>query len=308
MNLNQENINDFLNKYISFVDEISENNNYDNNIRHLLYVIVPSFVIKYGINNELTIKECFKNIKVYVREHPEYIQAAFNRTLKKKDNNYYTEKYITVNPFTNSSLSVILDNFIHEFNHAINSYNNEIILKDDMIKIRTGLSTLNYNREDMSFIEKSEEIVLEELLNTSQTEEIFNIIKSFNKFNIDNQELSNTLYNVKQENNVKDYESEAYYYQKKICERLINNKTFTPTINNLRFKGFIEDIPNLFDNVTGDKNDYKKLNDLLNDMHTMILKYSESKLFKGKYLSKIKELSNGVTRIIDDYEKKCIFK
>ena len=308
MNLSQENINAFLNKYVSFVDEISNINEYDNNIKHLLYVIVPAFVVKYGINNESTILECFKNIKVYVRKHPENIQAAFNRRLKKKDDKYYTEKYITVDPFSNTSLSVILDNFIHEFNHAVNSYNNEIILTDDLIMIRTGLSTLNYDREDMSFIEKSEEIVLEELLNTAQTEDIINIIKSFNKYSIDNHEVSNTLYGIKQEIGVKNYESEAYYYQKKICEVLINNKTFTPTINNLRFKGLIEDIPELFDNVIGQKNSYKKLNDLLTEMHAMIIKYSESKIFKNKYLSKIKELSNSVTRLINDYEKKCIFK
>ena len=32
-----------FNRYISFVDEISNDMNYPNSIRHLLYVVVPAF-------------------------------------------------------------------------------------------------------------------------------------------------------------------------------------------------------------------------------------------------------------------------
>ena len=308
MNLNQENINPFLNKYTAFVDEISDEFNYSSNIRHLLYIIVPSFVAKYGLDKESTILSCFRKVKVFISNHTKNVQAAFNRSLKKNDDGYYTEKFITVNPFSNSSLSTILDNFIHEFNHAVNSINNEIIVTKDIIKVRTGLTTLNYRKDDLSFIEKSDEIVLEELLNTSQTEEIIEIIKSFNKFNIENHELSNILYNINQEIGTTNYESTAYKYQKKICESLINNKTFAPTINNLRFKGLIDDIPALFDNVMGEEGKYKKLNDTLTDMYDAINKYGSSTFFKNKYLHKIRDLSKEVTDLIKEYDNKCIFK
>ena len=308
MIVNQENINQIFNKYILFVNEISEEYNYSNNIKHLLYVIVPAFIIKYGIDNESSVLKCFRNVKVYISNHSKNVNASFNRNLKKNENGYYTEKYITVNPFNDSSLSNILDNFIHEFNHAVNSINNEIIVTNNLIKVRTGLTTLNYNKEDLSYIEKSEETVLEELLNTSQTEEIINIIKSFSKYNIDNPELSNTLFNINKEIGEELYKSDAYSYQKTVCETLLNNKTFTPTINNLRFKGLIEDIPELFDNVMGEKNKYRKLNELLSDMYVTINKYSSSRFFKNKYLNKIISLSNDVTSIIKEYETKCIFK
>ena len=308
MNLNQDNINQFFDKYISFVDEISDKYKYNKNIKHLLYIIIPAFVSKYGIINESTVLDCFRNTKIYIREHNPNVQAAFNRSLKKDEKGYYTEKFITVNPFSDSSLSLILDNFIHEFNHAVNSVNNEIILSKDIIKVRTGITTLNYNRDDMTFIGKSDETVLEELLNTAQTEEIINIIKSFNKFNIDNSELSNALFSIKQELGTKDYVSSAYNYQKKICEELINNKTFTPTVNNLRFKGLIEDIPELFDNIIGEKGSFEKLNTILTDMYHMIIKYTNSTLFKNRYLNKIKGYTNDLTRLIEEYDKKCIFK
>ena len=308
MDINQENINPLLDKYVVFVDEISEELHYSSNIKHLLYIIVPAFVIKYGINNESTILNSFKNVKIYIKNHGHFVTAAFNRSLKKDGLNYYTEKFITVNSFSNTSLAVILDNFVHEFNHAINSINNEIIVDDTYIKVRTGLATLNYDKKDMSFITKSKEVVLEELLNTAQTEEVINIIKSFSKYVINNSELSTTLYSLNKELGEKDYNSDAYQYQKYICENLINNKTFTPTINNLRFKGMIEDIPTLFDNVIGEEGSYIKLNKMLAEMHDLIIKYSEKRFFKNRYLNKIKSISSDVTRIIEDYEKKCIFK
>lgn len=308
MNLNQENINQFLDKYIKYVDELSDKHNYSSNIKHVLYVIVPAFVIKYGINNESTILKCFDNVKVYIRNHNENVNAAFNRSLKKKEDGYYTDKFITVNPFSSSSLATILDNLIHEFNHAINSINNEIIVTNDLIKVRTGITTLNYDKETIKYIGKSNETILEELLNTSQVEEVITIIKSFSKYNIDNSELSTTLYSLNKELGNNDFKSNAYYYQKELCRILIDNKTFTPTINNLRFKGLIDDIPSLFDNVIGEKDSFNKLNSLLTEMYNLIIKYSTSRLLKNRYLNKIKSISKEVTNLIEDYEKKCIFK
>jgi len=309
MNLSQENINSFIDKYTSFVDELSEYLNYSNNIRHLLYVIVPAFVYKYGVGNSSYILDCFKKVKIYIRNSNEkYVTASFNRRLVKDNSNYYTEKYIVINEFTLSNLSTIIDNIVHEINHAINSLNNEIIKNDKYIKVRCGIAYLIYNKKDLSFIKKSEENALEEILNTNQTEDVINIIKSFSSYKIDNQEFSLLVYNINKEIGNNAFVSDAYYYQKTICKSLINNKTFTPTINNLRFKGLVEDIPNLFDNVIGKDNSFKKLNELLTSMHTYIIKYSNAKIFKNMYLNKIRSLTNEVNNLIDEYEQKCIFK
>lgn len=308
MNLNQDNINPFINKYILFVDELSKEMNYNNNIKHLLYVIVPAFVLKYGINNSSYIESCFKKVKVYIKNSEDkYVTASFNRRLVKEGSSYYTEKYIVVNDFYLSNLSTIIDNFVHEFNHAVNSLNNEIIETDKYIKVRCGIAFLNYQKKDLVFVGKSNENALEEILNTKETEEIINIIKEFVSFKIDNQEFSNLIYTINKEI-ANNYVSDAYYYQKTICKSLVNNKTFTPTINNLRFKGNVEDVEKLFDDVIGEKDSYKRLNNLLTDMHTYIIKYSNAKLFKNRYLNKIKSLTKDVNNLILEYDNKCIFR
>ncbi len=309
MNLNQDNINPFLNKYILFVNEISDMFQYDLNVRHLLYLIVPAFIVKYGASNESTVLRCFKEVKIYVSSGKnDTVTATFNRVLKKDSKGYFTNKFVMINNYSLSSLLEVFDNIVHEFNHAVNSINNEISYDDKIIKVRTGLSTLNYKKEDMSYIGRSDEVVLEEILNTAQVEEIISIIDSFSKFHIDNLELSNTLDALKKELGGSKYSSSAYSFQKNICKDLISNKTFAPTINNLRFKGYTNDISSLFDDVLGVPLSYKKLNKLLTEIHLLIIKYSSSKLFKKFYLGKIKDKAISVSVLIKEYESKCIFK
>ena len=309
MNLSQDNINNFLNKYIGFVNDLSNKYGYADNIRHILYIIVPAFVCHYGINNESFILKCFNDVKIYISgKSNSIVTATFNRSLNKDNSNYFTDKFIVINNYSSSSVPVLIDNIVHEFNHAINSINNEILLDEKYVKVRTGLSTIIYDRSSLRFIKKSSEIALEEILNTVQTEEIINIISSFGKFSIDNSELSNMLYSLKFEIDESGYKSDAYSYQKHICNELVNNKTFTPTINNLRFKGFIEDIPNLFDDVIGKKGSYDRLNTLLTDMHDLIIKYSDAKFFKERLLNKIRSKASDVSNLIKEYDNKCIFK
>lgn len=309
MNLSQENINSFLSKYINFVNELSKEYNYTDNIRHLLYLIIPAFIVKYGVSYENSILECFKKVKIYISDTKDkVVTASFNRTLNKSSSGYYTEKFVVINNYSDSSLPGLIDNIVHEFNHAINSLNNEIYYDDNIVMVRTGLSTLNYDRKTLNFIGKSDTVSLEEILNTIQSEEVINIINSFGKYNIENLEFSNMLYALKSEINGEKFESLAYSYQKYICKELLNNKTFTPTVNNLRFKGFVTDIPHLFDDVIGTPGSYKKLNKLLTEIHTLILKYNDQKFFKNRILNKIKEKTYDVDKLIKDYDSKCIYK
>lgn len=309
MVLNQENINNFLNKYIDFVDKISSLYDYDSNIRHLLYLIVPAFVTKYDISYEKAIIKCFEETKIYVSgTEDDTVTATFNRILKKKDSNYYTEKYIILNQYKNASFTNLIDNIVHEFNHAINSINNEITIEEKYIKLRTGLSYLIYDRETMNYICKSDAIFLEEVLNTKQSEEIINIIASFGNYNILNIEFSNLLYTLKNEIGRGGYVSSAYLFQSLICDILIKNKTFYPTISNLRFKGYIEDIPVLFDNVIDKVGSYKYLNSLLKDIYNLQTKYIKTIFFKKRIANKIRNKAKDLYQLIQEYDKKCIYK
>ena len=82
MNLDKININEFLNRYISFVDNISIKHGYDSNIKHVLYIIVPSFIIKYDIKNERKILKLFEDIKIIINNKEDnYNIASFERRL-----------------------------------------------------------------------------------------------------------------------------------------------------------------------------------------------------------------------------------
>ena len=58
--MKDEYVNMLFNKYKNIVDKIAKDNNYDDNIKHLLWLIMTSFVLKYGIKNESTILKCFR--------------------------------------------------------------------------------------------------------------------------------------------------------------------------------------------------------------------------------------------------------
>ena len=61
-------INAFFAKYVNFTDSLCDRLGYSSSIRHLLYVIIPAFIIKYGIENEKTVIECFRNTKIYTKK------------------------------------------------------------------------------------------------------------------------------------------------------------------------------------------------------------------------------------------------
>ncbi len=309
MNLDEIDINAFLERYIEFVDRISEKYYYEYNIRHLLYIIVSAFVVKYGIKSESQILKCFEEIPITVTgTENKTITASFSRILKNKDGKYYTNKFVLLNEYRTADLIGMLDNIVHEYNHAVNSINNEITWDDKYIKVRTGLSYLLYDKNTLRPLKKSKETALEEIINTAQTSDIINIINSFNKYEIDNTEFSTTLYAINKEISGEIFTSEAYQYDSLITKELLNNKTFTPTICNLRFKGLIEDIPYLFDDVLQKEGEYDRINNLLTEIHDLEHKYAEAQLFKNRILNEIRNKSGQVINIIREYDEKCIFK
>ena len=309
MNISQDNINNFLEKYISFVDRISIKYNYQDNIRHLLYLIVPGFVIKYGVSNETLILKCFEEVIIYISgTEDQVVTASFNRKLFKSGDLYTTNKYVVINEYKKANLTNLIDSIVHEYNHAVNSINNEISYDDKYIKLRTGLSYLVYDKKTLKFVSKSKESYLEEVINTEQTEEIINIINSFGNYKISNVEFSNMLYALRNEIKSSAYISDAYYFQSYICDNLMKNKTFIPTISNLRFKGFIESIPELFDDVIGRAGSYMYFCSLLEEIYNLEIKYSKATFFKNQIFNKLKRKASIVISLIEEYDNKCIYK
>ncbi len=314
MNLSQTNINAFLDKYINFVERVCIRRDYPNNVRHVLYLIVPAFIIKYGIREEGTILKCFDDIPILINYHQDKVVTAFfDRKIKAKNEDgiikYFTEKRIVLNDYYDTSLVALIDNLAHEFNHAINSVLNEITWNNEEVIIRTGLSHTVFLKNELNKVQKrSQDVTLEEIINTKQTEDIINIINSFNQYEINNHEFNNALYTLKHDINANGYKSDAYFFQSYICQELMKNKTFIPTVENLRFKGNVDDIASWFDNITNIKGSYSKLNKLLDEILKDEEQLSHARLFKKYKLNKVLAKSREVLDLVKIFDNNCIYK
>lgn len=287
-----------INKYINIVDEISIKYNYTDNIKHLLYIIIPAFVIKYGINNENLIIDCLTNIPIVITGNEDKIFQAMYISRPYYDNTIKTDKKILLNRYNNIPFMQLIDNIVHELNHAINSYKNEIIIEDNYFYLRTGLIKIKYDKKTLNVVNKSKNYILEEIINSKQTETIIEIIK---KLSINNIYIQNTLYAIK--NSIKDkYVSDAYYGLKYFCKTLLDNKTFLLTMENLRMNGHIDEIESWFNNIYGNDLGYKKLIDTLFELKEI---QNKKVLFKKQ---KMKKLALELINISNTFDNNCNLK
>ena len=284
-----------------FIERISNKYNYDSNIRHLLYLIIPAFIIKYGIDKEKLILNAFENIRIISSKRiDERVLAYYVSVPVLENNKYITKKNMVIQNYNNISLISLLDNLVHEFNHAVNSYLNEIKETKNYLYIRTGLTNRVYRKDNLTFIKKEDSYILEEIINTKQTNDIINIIKSFDNDN-------STIYAINSETENK-YNSNSYYLQSYITKEILNNRTFISTLENLRLNGEIEEIENWFDNIIGKDNSYKTFIKELNEIHELEIEYSKKKIFKVFTLNKIKDKSNSIMRMVNKFNNSVNFK
>ena len=286
-----------LTKYVSFIDDVSLKYQYSDNIKHLLYVIIPAFVIKYGIKKEHFILNCLSEIPIIITGKEDLRFQALYVSYPYKDDTIKTKKRIYLNRYNNIPFLQLIDNLVHEFNHAINSFKNEIIIKDDIFYLRTGLAKTSFNKNTLEVIEKEKTYVLEEIINSKQTELIIDIIKKLKDLNVEDVKIQNTLEAVKNSIDNK-YISSAYFSMKYYCQELLNNKTFLLTIENLRIDGNIDDIEYWFDGIYG-VGGYKELTDTL-------FKMLELQRKKGIFNKrKIKDTALELMKISRKFNQNC---
>ena len=284
-----------------FIEKISNKYDYDSNIKHLLYLIIPAFIIKYGLDKEKLILNTFENIRIISsNKKDERILAYYASVPILKDDKYITKKNMVIQNYNNISLISLLDNLVHEFNHAVNSYLNEIKETKNYLYIRTGLTNRVYNKNNLSFIKKEDSYILEEIINTKQTSDIINIIKSFDNDN-------STIYAINSETDNK-YNSNSYYLQSYITKEILNNRTFISTLENLRLNGEIDEIEKWFDNIIGKDNSYKEFIKELKEIHDLEIEYTKKKIFKVFTLNKIKDKSNNIMRMVNKFNNSVNYK
>ena len=303
------NVNFLIDRYYEFVNTVSKKNNYDENISHLIRLLLIVFVIKYDIKNEKIIMECFEKTKIIVSDNKKNGEEAFFYRNISLSDRYISNKYIIINDFYKENYIELIDTLIHEFNHAINSMVNEISFDEKNIYLRTGLSYLTYSKDDLNnAIDKSNEYVLEEVINTSQTVDIINIIKSIEEERIDSLEFSNFIHVIKEEVSGSEYVSKAYLLETKLLEPLINNRTFISTIENMRFMGKTNEIDIWFDSISNIKGQYMMLNKLLKELFDLELVYINRKVFKKDVELNIRKKINNVKVVVELFNNNCIYR
>lgn len=294
-----------IEKEKGFIDKISDEYGYDSNIRHLLYIIIPAFIIKYGIKNENLVLNTFRDIKIIKSDRKDkFVKAFYSSKPVYSNGEYSTVKYMVIQNYNMISLIDLLDNLVHEFNHAINSYKEEIRVTKNYVYLRTGLTYRLYRKDPLTFMKKNPSYMLEEIINTKQTEEIIDIIKSFDNSNRD---ISNTIYAINNETDHK-YNSNSYYIESYSCKQILENRTFINTLANLRLNGDVYDIDKWFDDIVGHEGSYKELIKLLNEIYELEIEYSKKKLFKSITLGKIRDTSRKIMRIVETFNNNVNYR
>lgn len=304
MNYTEEEFQKYFLRYQEFVNHLLKLKNYPENISHLLHLIVPAFVFKYGVSSERFILSVFQDVDIVIQDRKDSIhQAAFYRTLIKTGEGYTTKKYVFLYNYQNISLMQLLDNLVHELNHAVNSIKNEILVDEKGIFVRTGLTYLLYDKITLEPIQKQDEFLLEEIINTRQTEKIIELICSFSKYSIHDVEVANVLYSISS-----NYRSNAYYLQAEVCKKLLTNTTFIHTLENLRFQGEVQNIAEWFDQIVGKTGSYVKFNQLLLDVFHLERNLGKGGLFQKRKIQKICLLNSELFRIVDLFDQNCNFR
>lgn len=308
MKLDDKILNQLFDYCSTFIDNNLSKYNYNDDIKHLLYIIIPAFIVKYGFDNKNKVFNTFDEVPFMVNKNDERVLQAYYSSLPIIINDsVLTKKYIVLNYYEGKPLMELLDNIVHEYNHAVNSMINGIKWDDNYVYLRTGLMYITYNKNDYSDSKKDDSYILEEIINTKQTEEIIDIINSFNKYNIENISIETTLHNINKSINV-NYNSEAYMLQSTLCKELMNNKTLISVLSNMRFLGNVDEIPYFFDNITGIDDSYNILIKLLNESVKLEEEYGKTKIFKRRKLKKLFRIYNSAKNIVDTFNSNYHFK
>lgn len=306
MKYNEKQLEIIFNKYISFVDNL--NFKYDSKINNLLYLIIPAFIIKYGLEYEKVILNTFKSVPIIIDDTGnKNIPASYVCVPSYKNDELILTKGVIIHDYKDSNLVGLLDSLVHEYNHALNSALNPFKFDENTLYIRTGLSNFNYDKNTLKLQKKDDAYILEEVLNTNQTEEIINIIHNFKKYSFIDSKINTAIYIL--DNHIDtSFKSDSYYLENFLSKEILKNRTFMSTLSKLRIEGSVEDIEYWFNNITGIDNSYKKLIEHLLKANELTKKKNKTIFGKNRTINKLKELYKNILEIINTFNNNCNFK
>ncbi|HPF83669.1 MAG TPA: hypothetical protein PLV83_05880, partial [Bacilli bacterium] len=124
MNYSDTYLNSIFNETNNFIDNLSFK--YDNNIKELLSIIIPAFILKYDYSNKKYIFDAFNSVKIMINNTGnEIVPAYYKKAPRYVNNDLIIEEIIVIQNMNN--IIDLIDSLVHEFNHAINSKRNSYI-------------------------------------------------------------------------------------------------------------------------------------------------------------------------------------
>lgn len=308
MKITSELLNGLLEKYKGKIDAVAKRYQYPNNITHLLYLMIPAFVIKYGFSNESLVLKCLEEVPIVINPKEDLqFQAFYYCVPQYRNSKIEFFRGITLNHYQKIGLMQLLDNLVHEMNHAMNALNRGTIEEGEVLLIRSGLVYFQYRKSDLKFMVKNHATLFEEIINTRQTEEIIDVINSFHSLEIHDLEIENTLYAINHSID-RTFQSNAYALPKQICEELLINRTFIASVENFRLVGNIDEIDLWFDEIVGKKGSYEQLLTILNKTFELQSTLGKKVFWKSRTVQKIRDLAREGQKIVQQFNQNCNFR
>ena len=147
--------------------------------------------------------------------------------------------------------------------------------------------------------------MLEEVINTIQTEEIINTILEINTEYVNNLKLKGIINGLQMELKKQKFKSKAYSLESVILDELVKNRTFINTVKELRIAGEVEQIEDWFDSITKINGSYNKLNQSLRDIIVLEERMQRSKISKIITIKKIRREASTIRKIVGEFNKNC---
>lgn len=151
---------------------------------------------------------------------------------------------------------VLMENFLHEINHLVNSKRHTIFKKNGIWYLRDGISVTNLN-VSMTFGK-----MIDESFNVMQTADIFNELLKFSKFNIEDPALAEELKKLRY---FPKSDGKGYELTTPLIKPLYKNPNFRYVLNRQKMEGNIQLISREFDSKTH-PNAYNELSNALENI------------------------------------------
>ena len=242
-----KNINQIIEESKDLITAVNKNKEINQEVYDLEWLAVAGMLSYYGMDcfstiyyalSNATIDFTHENLSQMLKENSQIFATDYGTLLKNleikacllteiKDLDLFKrgdlrsfDHHISITDYKIEDPLFLLEDFIHEFNHLVNSVHTPIYIKNGFYYYRCGL--LEYN----VFTKKAEQSALEEVINTFQTHDIRNEISDVRRGCLGYESIRNEI------------------------QPLYLNSTFKKMIDQARFLGHLDVLGDQFDYYT----------------------------------------------------------